>query len=68
MPGLAFAPVWARRLTTASTLGLGVLSLWVVPYAKQGLDGLQGVGESPPPAAVRRSKLKSFLLAKQGYP
>ena len=24
MPGLAFAPVWARRLTTASTLGMGI--------------------------------------------
>ena len=46
MPGLAFAPVWARQLTTSSTLGLGVLSLWVVQYAKHELDGLQGVGEA----------------------
>ena len=52
--GLAFAPIWARRLTTASTQGLGVLSLWVVSYAKHELAGHQGVGaESPPRAAVR---------------
>ena len=62
--GLAFAPVWARLLTTSSspsTLGLGVLSLWVVPCAKHELAGHQGVGESPPCVAVRRSKLNSFL-------
>ena len=53
---------------TTLTLGLGVLSLWVVPYAKHELAGHQGMGESPPCAAVRRSKLNSFLLAKQGYP
>jgi len=32
------------------------------------LAGHQGVGESLPHAAVRRSKLKSFLLALQGFP
>ena len=65
---LMLAPVWARRLITASTLRLGVLSLWVVPSAKHELAGHQGVGESPPRAAGHRSKLNSFLLAKQGYP
>ena len=57
-----------RMAKTTLTLGLGVLSLWVVPYAKHELAGHQGMGESPPCAAVRRSKLNSFLLAKQGYP
>ena len=38
------------------------------PFSKHELAGLQGVGESPPRAVVRRSKLNSFLLAKQGYP
>ena len=32
------------------------------------LAGHQGVGESLPHAAVRRSKLKCFLLALQGFP
>ena len=68
MPGLAFVPVWAGRPTTASTLVLGVLSLWVVPFSKHELAGHQDVGESPPRAAVRCSKLNSFLLAKQECP
>ena len=53
---------------TANYRLLGFFSLWVVPSAKHELAGHQSVGESPPRAAVRRSKLNSFLLAKQGYP
>jgi len=45
---------------------LGLTSRWVVP-SKRELVGHQGVGESLPHAAVRRSKL-CFPLATQGYP
>ena len=44
------------------------LVIVVVPFSKHELAGHQGVGESPPHAAVRSSKLNSFPLAKQGYP
>jgi len=44
----------------------GLTSRWVVPFKRE-LAGHQGVGESLPHAAVRRSK-QSFSLAKQGYP
>ena len=38
------------------------------PNSKHELAGHQGVGESPPRAAVRRSKLNSFPLAKARIP
>ena len=66
-PGLAFAPVWAGRPTTASTLGPGILSLWVVPFpsTKWLVTRVWAKAHHVPRCGGCASKLNSFLLAKE---